>query len=160
MSAASIMSTIVNDPAGHFVRSFTASINQFLPVGVISFPKLHPPLPQEIFIIQFQFFKAGASNLGKLYFELLRRRRALRALGNILHSRASDRYKIMNYKLCVMNGRALSAGKDGRKNLKREKDCHPERSRGIYSWCNVIKMNISTVHCLLFTTYCNIHPRQ
>ena len=47
---------------------------------------VEPPLPQEVLVVQTQFFQTCPGNVCQFQFSLLRRARCLTAFGNVLHA--------------------------------------------------------------------------
>ena len=92
LSAGSTLSKCLHclfpNPLGHFIRVFASPVHQLLTQWVRLLPDWHPPLPQEVLIIEFQLFQAGAGHVGQLNFGLFRGAGSLRGLGNVLDAGA------------------------------------------------------------------------
>jgi len=87
-SMRSILSMLLLHPSCHLLYCGTPPRDQRLAAGVMFRPRRQAAVSQVVFVVQLEFFQAGARHVGQLQFHLFRGAAGLAAFGYILHPAA------------------------------------------------------------------------
>src|SRR5579872_147927 len=89
------LSVLLARPLGYLVGGGAAAGNQVCPARIFAVPQGKAALAEKVFVIEAQFFEAGAGYVGQLEFGLFGGARGLAALSYVLHSAASGLHHLV-----------------------------------------------------------------
>jgi hypothetical protein len=75
---------MVTNPGRHIVSGHATAINQVLPARILALPDRQTPLAKEIFVVEAEFFQAGARHIREFEFGLFGCSRRLAPFRDIL----------------------------------------------------------------------------
>src|SRR5690625_1060285 len=76
----------ISDPGNDLVGHGEAPLNEVVAARVVVGPEVQAALSQEVFVVEAEFFEAGARHVGQLELHLFGRAARDAALGDVLHA--------------------------------------------------------------------------
>lgn len=91
----SLLSIDLPNPPSHLIRGAAPPEDQGFPPGIFPFPERQVSVPEEVLVVQAEFFQAGAGHLGEFELHFFGGGAGFAALSDILHAAAGGLHHLV-----------------------------------------------------------------